>query len=82
MNHCHSLALRQVAVKCHLTRSDALHCLVNMAEQTGDRKWPPSAWEADVLPLNYIRLTRHFVRSCPLADFHPCLVLRSDETSG
>jgi hypothetical protein len=23
-----------------------------------------SAWEADVLPLNYIRLTRHFVGSC------------------
>jgi hypothetical protein len=26
-----------------------------------------SAWEADVLPLNYIRLTRHFVRLCLLS---------------
>jgi hypothetical protein len=26
-----------------------------------------SAWEADVLPLNYIRLTRHFVHSCLLS---------------
>jgi hypothetical protein len=31
-----------------------------------------SAWEADVLPLNYIRLTRHFVPSRLLSP-PPCL---------
>ncbi len=36
-----------------------------------------SAWEADVLPLNYIRLTRHSVRS---PDVIPAVLnLRSDE---
>ena len=35
-----------------------------------------SAWEADVLPLNYIRLTRHFVRT-PAVVPPPCLKLWS-----
>jgi hypothetical protein len=39
---------------------------VNFLERMTGIEPALSAWEADVLPLNYIRLTRHFVRLAPV----------------
>ena len=40
-----------------------MSCDITLERMTGIEP-ALSAWEADVLPLNYIRLTRHFVRLC------------------
>jgi hypothetical protein len=46
--------------KWRLTRGNSLERMTGIEPAL-------SAWEADVLPLNYIRLTRHFVRLCLLS---------------
>ena len=45
--------------KWRLTRGNSLERMTGIEPAL-------SAWEADVLPLNYIRLTRHFVRLRPV----------------
>ena len=51
--------------KWRLTRGNSLERMTGIEPAL-------SAWEAYVLPLNYIRLTRHFVHSC-LLSCPPCL---------